>query len=88
MTRTYDIITIIKDIDAMLYVALHPELPGCMAQGETAADAMLALEDVRADWLAHYREHGLPIPPPGPATRTGALGHTWQCTVSFVEASP
>ncbi len=57
------------------YVAYHPELPGCMAQGDTIIEAQRELDEVRALYLAHLAEHGLPVPLPFDA-RPGSAGAT------------
>ena len=44
-----------------IYVALHPKLVGC-AQGDTPDEARVALDEVRAAYLAHLAAHGLPVP--------------------------
>lgn len=46
------------------YVAQHPELPGCMAQGDTPEEALASLHDARADYLYFLKEDGLPAPLP------------------------
>ena len=45
-----------------VYIARHPELPGCCAQGDTPGEARAALDEVRAAYLAHLAAHGLPVP--------------------------
>lgn len=45
-----------------VYIARHPELSGCFAQGDTPGEARTALDDVRAAYLAHLAAHGLPVP--------------------------
>ncbi len=63
----------ISDSGARCYVAYHPELPGCMAQGETIIEAQHELDEVRALYLAHLAEHNLPVPLPFDA-RPGTMG--------------
>jgi antitoxin HicB len=46
------------------YLATVPELPGCMSDGETRADALANVEDAIATWLHIARKHGDPIPEP------------------------
>jgi antitoxin HicB len=46
------------------YLATVPELPGCMSDGETRADALANVEDAIATWLHCARKHGDPIPEP------------------------
>jgi len=41
-----------------------PELPGCMAHGETRADAIRNAEDAIAFWIKTAREDGQTIPEP------------------------
>ncbi len=48
-----------------IYLAVNPELEGCMAQGETPQDALTNLEEVRIDYFEHLLEFNLPIPSPG-----------------------
>jgi predicted RNase H-like HicB family nuclease len=47
-----------------IYVALTPELDGCVAQGETIEEAQENLDAVRVDLIAHLLEHSLPVPEP------------------------
>ncbi|MBN1152263.1 MAG: type II toxin-antitoxin system HicB family antitoxin [Dehalococcoidia bacterium] len=46
------------------YVAEVEDLPGCLAQGETAAEAMEAIEQCRKAWIEVAAEDGIEIPPP------------------------
>lgn len=48
----------------IIFMATNPELDGCMAQGETAEEALSILDEVRVDYFAHLIEYGLPIPEP------------------------
>jgi predicted RNase H-like HicB family nuclease len=50
-----------------VYVARHPELPGCMAHGETPDEAVANLAEARTLYLQDLRDRGLPIPDPKPA---------------------
>lgn len=51
-----------RDDDA--YIAEVPELPGCMADGPTAKDALHNVEQIIAEWIATARELGREIPTP------------------------
>jgi len=51
-----------KDDDA--FIAEVPELPGCMADGPTKADALAAAEKVAQQWLDTAKELGRAIPEP------------------------
>ena len=44
--------------------ATVPELPGCMSDGETRAEALANVEDAIATWLFCARKMGTPIPEP------------------------
>ena len=46
------------------FVASHPDLIGCVAMGETADEAMKALDLARRVWLEVRFEDGLPTPEP------------------------
>ena len=41
-----------------------PELPGCMADGETAVEALENVEIIINEWLEQARELGREIPQP------------------------
>lgn len=44
------------------YLATVPDLPGCMSDGETPAEAIANVEDAAKDWLAEARRLGWPVP--------------------------
>lgn len=46
------------------YFARVVELPGCMTEASSAAEALEALEDARAAWIAVALDQGLKIPLP------------------------
>jgi len=46
------------------FSAYVPELPGCIATGETLADAEAAIREAITFRLDGLREDGSPIPPP------------------------
>lgn len=48
----------------LCYVASNPELPGCMAQGDTPRQAVESLEEARTLYIACLIEDGLPVPEP------------------------
>ncbi len=52
-----------------LYMAVNPELEGCMAQGESIEEAERFLDEFRVDYILHLLEHDLPVPEPA-ATAT------------------
>jgi predicted RNase H-like HicB family nuclease len=59
----YEIIIYWSDED-QAYVAEVPELPGCMAHGETYDAALANAKDAIALWLDTAREFNDPIPKP------------------------
>ena len=46
------------------WVAEHPELPGCVADGETAQDALSSLDEARELWMESRLATGLEVPVP------------------------
>jgi antitoxin HicB len=54
---------LVRDEDGS-FVASHPALVGCLAQGETADEAVDALDLARRAWMEVRFEDGLPIPEP------------------------
>ncbi|MGA2129861.1 MAG: type II toxin-antitoxin system HicB family antitoxin [Xanthobacteraceae bacterium] len=46
------------------FVALVPDLPGCMSDGETPAMALASVLDAVAAWIDEARAVGRAIPPP------------------------
>lgn len=61
---TYAVVTWLAETTTggAVYLARHPELPGCFAQGDTPGEARAALDEVRAAYLAHLAAHKLPVP--------------------------
>lgn len=50
--------------DHTLFVAFHPEMPRCVAQGESADEARALLNEVRVEYISHLLRFSLPIPDP------------------------
>ena len=46
------------------FVALAPDLPGCMTDGETAEQALAAISGAIAEWIYEARSLGRAIPQP------------------------
>ena len=46
------------------YIAEVPELPGCMADGETQKQALETLQTVMDEWMETARSMGRAIPEP------------------------
>ena len=59
----YEVIIYWSEAD-QAFIAEVPELPGCIADGPTRADALAAAEQVAAEWIATAQELGRPIPKP------------------------
>jgi predicted RNase H-like HicB family nuclease len=65
----YEIVIYWSDDDEA-YIAEVPELPGCMADGQTAQDALSSVERIAAEWIETATELGRPIPEPKPRLRS------------------
>ncbi len=63
MSLKYEVI-IYWSADDSAFVAEAPELPGCMADGKTHAEALCALQVAMSEWIETARELGRPIPVP------------------------
>jgi predicted RNase H-like HicB family nuclease len=46
------------------FVVEVPELPGCMADGQTYAEAVANAEKIIDEWIENARSLGRPIPEP------------------------
>jgi antitoxin HicB len=53
------------------FLATFPDLPGCMADGETPEAAIREALDAAVSWLATAAEAGDPIPAPGTGGESG-----------------
>ena len=59
----YEVIIYWSDEDNA-FIAEIPELPGCMAHGNTKFEALKNAEDAIEAWLEIAKEYGDPIPEP------------------------
>jgi len=59
----YEIILYWSDEDRAV-LAEVPELPGCMSDGETYAEAVVNVEDAIRAWIETARELGREVPEP------------------------
>ena len=50
--------------DDNTFVVEVPELPGCMADGQTYAEAVKNAEEIIYEWIETARKLGRPIPEP------------------------
>lgn len=55
------------------FVARHPDLEGCISQGETADEAVASLAEARGLWLEECLDAGLEIPEPAEPRGSGRL---------------
>ncbi len=62
-TIRYEIILYWSDEDSA-FIAEVPELPGCMADGQSYQEALENVELVIHEWIDTARELGRPIPEP------------------------
>jgi antitoxin HicB len=62
------IISPLSEDDGGGFLATVPDLPGCMSDGETPAEAVENVQDAIAEWLDLARELGRPIPSPSKIT--------------------
>jgi predicted RNase H-like HicB family nuclease len=63
--RDYEVvIRHLPDDDGGGYLATVPELPGCMADGETRAEALERIEDAMLTWAFAAKEMGRKVPAP------------------------
>lgn len=63
MTHKYEIILCWSDADGA-FIAEVPELPGCMAHGDTQQAALDHVNQAMALWIDTAREFGDPVPEP------------------------
>jgi predicted RNase H-like HicB family nuclease len=56
------------------YVVYNPELPRCLADGETIQEALVNLEDARTEYILSLLQDGLPVPPPA-TQATATVGY-------------
>jgi predicted RNase H-like HicB family nuclease len=53
-----------EEYTALFWFAEHPELEGCMSDGEIPEEAIKNLADARESWIEAHIMDGLPIPAP------------------------
>jgi predicted RNase H-like HicB family nuclease len=63
MTNRYELIIYWSKDDSSFVVEV-PELPGCMADGQTYAEAVANAEEIIDEWIETARQLGRPIPEP------------------------
>jgi len=63
MNPKYEIILYWSE-DDQAFVAEVPELPGCMAHGDSQASALASVNEAIAPWIATAEELGRSVPTP------------------------
>jgi len=63
MSSRYEIVIYWSEADEA-FIAEVPELPGCMADGQTYQEALANAETVVREWIETARELGRSIPRP------------------------
>jgi len=63
MECKYEIIIFWSEEDSA-YLAEVPELPGCMADGQTYREALEKAEVIIREWVETAKELGRPVPSP------------------------
>lgn len=58
------IVSPLSDEDGGGFIATVPDLPGCMSDGETPAEAIENVQDAIEEWLDLARKLGRDIPVP------------------------
>lgn len=74
MTDTYYSIVVaqLRPEDGAGFIALVPDLHGCMSDGETPEEALINARQAIEEWIEAAKEIGRPIPEPGSAARKAA----------------
>jgi antitoxin HicB len=54
----------LSEDDGCGFIATVPDLPGCMSDGETPAEALAIIEDAIAVWIEAAGDMGHPVPQP------------------------
>lgn len=54
----------LSESDGGGFLALVPDLPGCMSDGDTPEEAVSNVLDAIASWMEAARDHGRAIPSP------------------------
>ena len=63
MSIKYELVIYWSDEDES-FVVEGPELPGCMADGETYEQAVVNAQQIIEEWIETVRELGRPVPQP------------------------
>jgi antitoxin HicB len=66
------VIAPLPDEDGGGYIALYPDLPGCMSDGDTPEEALVNAKDAFDAWIEVQKERGASIPAPGDSSSENA----------------
>ena len=69
-------VQIFWSVDDQEFIAIAPDLPGCLAVGDTQAAALAELQCAIEAWCEAAREAGKPIPEPSQAAEENPW-HAW-----------
>lgn len=58
------VISALAEEDGGGYIAYSPDLPGCLADGDTPDEALAAFRDALSEWVDEVRRGGLETPAP------------------------
>ena len=58
------IIEPLSDEDGGGFIAIVPDLPGCMSDGETPEEALASVRDAISEWIDAAEAMGRAVPPP------------------------
>jgi predicted RNase H-like HicB family nuclease len=58
------IIEPLSDQDGGGFIAVVPDLPGCMSDGETPEEALTSVRDAISEWIDAAQAMGRSVPPP------------------------
>jgi predicted RNase H-like HicB family nuclease len=63
-----DYLVIIEKADDGTFSAYLPDLPGCVATGDSAEEVRKLIDEAVSLHIESLREHGEPVPPPSATT--------------------
>ncbi|MCX5516200.1 HicB family protein [Kaistia algarum] len=66
------VIAPLSEDDGGGYVALAPDLLGCMSDGETPGEAAVAIQRAIEEWIDLAKRRGMDVPAPGSASKRQA----------------
>ena len=70
MTAPMDYVVVIEKADDGSYSAYVPDLPGCVACGDTRDEVTASIEEAVRLHIESLRTHGDSVPPPSTTTTT------------------